>query len=64
MLSAGNPVALDELDYGYVVGARLGNLPTDLQDKVLDLGACGPLEGADGRRVVEWDHKGRRLIVA
>ena len=61
MLSAENLAALNS---GYVVGARLRNLPMDLQEKILDLEAYGPLNGSDGRRVAEWDHKGRRLIVA
>ena len=64
MLSAANLDALDALGSGYVVGARLRSLPADLQDKVLDNEAYGPLEGSDSRRVAEWDHKGRRLIVA
>ena len=33
------------------------------QKKVLDPDAYGPLEGSQSRRVGEWEHKGRRLIV-
>ncbi len=64
MLSAGNLAALDALDSGYVVGARRRNLPMDLQEKILDLEARGPLDGSDCRRVAEWDHNVRRRIVA
>ncbi len=64
MLSAENLAALDALDSGYVVGARQRNLPMDLQEKILHLEAYGPLDGPEGRPVAEWDHKGRRLIVA
>ncbi len=59
MLSSRNLAALDALDSGYVVGARLRNLPKDPQEKILDLEAYGPLDGSDGRRVAEWDCKGR-----
>ena len=61
MLSTQNLAALDALGSGDVVGARLRNLPKDPQEKILDLEAYGPLDGSDGRRVAEWDCKGRRL---
>ena len=64
VLSAGNLATLDTMESGYVVGTRLRNLPADLQEKILDPEAYRPLDGPDGRRVAEWDHKGRRLIVA
>ncbi|MCY4191498.1 MAG: hypothetical protein OXD42_09290 [Rhodospirillaceae bacterium] len=34
-----------------------------LQKQVLETAACAPLEGSENRRVGEWEHKGRRLIV-
>ena len=63
MLSADNLDAMDAMGNGYVVGARLRKLPAALQKKVLDPDAYGPLEGSQSRRVGEWEHKGRRLIV-
>ena len=63
MLSADNLDAMDAMGNGYVVGARLRKLPSALQKKILDPDAYGPLEGSQSRRVGEWEHKGRRLIV-
>ena len=63
MLSADNLDAMDAMDNEYVVGARLRKLPAALKKQVLDLDAYGPLEGSQSRRVGEWEHKGRRLIV-
>ena len=63
MLSAENLDAMDKMGNEYVVGARLRNLPSALKEQVLDLDAFGPLEGSQSRRVGEWEHKGRRLIV-
>ena len=63
MLSADNLDTMDAMNNGYVVGARLRKLPAALKTRVLDRDAYGPLEGSEGRRVREWEHKGRRLIV-
>ena len=63
MLSAENLDAMDKMGNEYVVGARLRNLPSALKEQVLDLDAFGPLEGSQSRRVGEWEHKGRHLIV-
>ena len=51
------------MDNECVVGARLRKLPAALKKQVLDPDAYGPLEGSQSRRVGEWEHKGRRLIV-
>ena len=64
MLSAGNLDALDALGNGYVVGAGLRGLPAALNEKILDPGAYSPLQGSGEPRVGEWEHLGRRLIVA
>ena len=64
MLSAESLAALDALESCYVVCDRLRNLPMDQQEEILDLEAYGPLDGTDCRRIAEWDHRGRRLIVA
>ena len=63
MLSAANLDAMDKIGGEYVVGARLRNLPVALQKQVLETDAYVPLEGSEDRRVGEWEHKGRRLIV-
>ena len=63
MLSADNLDAMDAMDNECVVGARLRKLPAALKKQVLDPDAYGPLEGSQSRRVGEWEHKGRRLIV-
>ena len=63
MLSADNLDAMDDIGGEYVVGARLRNLPVALQKRVLETDAYAPLEGSENRRVGEWEHKGRRLIV-
>ena len=63
MPGADNLDAMDAMGNGYMVGARLRKLPVALHKQVLDPDAYGPLKGADGRRVGEWEHKGRRLIV-
>ena len=46
-----------------MVGARLRKLPAALREQVLETDAYAPLEGSENRRVGEWEHKGRRLIV-
>ena len=63
MLSAANLDAMDKIGGEYVVGARLRTLPVALQKQVLETDAYVPLEGSEDRRVGEWEHKGRRLIV-
>ena len=63
MLSADNLDAMDRIGGEYVVGARLRKLPLALQRQILDPDTYAPLEGSKGRRVGEWEHKGRRLIV-
>ncbi len=63
MLSAANLEALDAMGGGYVVGARLRQLPGALRKKIWNLDSYGPLEGSSERRVNEWEHQGRQLIV-
>ena len=63
MLSAGNLDAMDRIGGEYVVGARLRQLPLALQRQILEKGDAVALEGSEGRRVGEWEYKGRRLIV-
>ncbi len=63
MPSADNLDAMDLIGGEYAVGARLRTLPVALQKQVLQTDAYAPLEGSEDRRVGEWEHKGRRLIV-
>ncbi len=63
MPSADNLDAMDLVGGEHVVGARLRTLPVALQKRVLETDAYAPLEGSDNRRVGEWEHRGRRLIV-
>ena len=63
MLSADNLDAMDKIGSEYVVGARLRKLPLALKRQILEKDTYAPLEGSERRRVGEWEHKGRRLIV-
>ncbi len=63
MLSANNLDAMDTIGGEDVVGARRRKLPLAQQKQILDPGTYAPLEGSKDRRVGEWEHKGRRLIV-
>ena len=63
MLNEDNLHALDEADAYYIVGAKLKQLPSALQTKVLDKSAYQALDkGASS--AAELTHKKRRLIVS
>ena len=63
MLNEDNLSALDEAGAYYIVGAKLKQLPSALQTRVLDKSAYQPL-GKDGSSAAELTHKKRRLIVS
>ncbi len=63
MLNEDNLSALDEAGAYYIVGAKLKQLPSALQTKVLDKSAYQAL-GKGGSSAAELTHKKRRLIVS
>ena len=63
MLNEDNLSALDEAGAYYIVGAKLKQLPSALQTKVLDKSAYQAV-GKGGSSAAELTHKKRRLIVS
>ena len=63
MLNEDNLHALDEAGAYYIVGAKLKQLPSALQTKVLDKSAY-QADGKGGSSAAELTHKKRRLIVS
>ena len=47
----------------YIVGARLKSLPTELKERILDLGSYRPADSSEGSLSAEFEHKGRRIVV-
>ena len=65
MFNKENLAELDELEeekIEYIVGARIKNMPNDLQQKILD--KKNYKEIFEGFKVGEFEHKGRKLIVS
>lgn len=56
MISRGNVEELDRRNIGFIVGARLANLPVKLQDRI-----SGAVSGRDAKTTVA-NHLGHRLI--
>ena len=63
MFSDDNLKELEAQGCGYIVGARIKNLPKTLAEQILDTGAYRPLEGVAGMQVAQWRHGDRRLVV-
>lgn len=66
LFNSSNLNVLEDAGFEYIVGARLKNLPKDLQEKVLDLSNYDnePLDEEDQIRYCEFLHQERRLIVS
>ena len=63
MLSRDNLAAMEAEGMFYIVGARLKKLPKGCQEEVLDPGRFGAPD-AEGVRVQEVMHQGRRIVVS
>ncbi len=63
MFGEENLAELEAEDCGYIVGARIKNLPRTVQDRILDADAYQPMEGRSDIRVMECLYRGRRLLV-
>ncbi len=63
MLSKANLAAMEAEGMFYIVGAKLKQLPKDCREEVLDPRRLGEPD-ADGVRVQEVEHLGRRIVVS
>ena len=63
MLSGANLAAMEAERMFHIVGAKLKQLPKDCREEVLDPRRLGALD-ADGVRVQEVMHLGRRIVVS
>jgi len=65
MFNKKNLQELDELEdheYEYIVGARLKNMPQDIQKQILDCNNYKQVK--EGYRIGEFTYKGRKLLVS
>jgi len=64
MFSERNLAALESRGHGYIVGARLRQLPKALKERVLNTGRYRQAPGEEaGGKVGVFRHKGRRIVV-
>ena len=63
MLSKANVAALQELNCDYLLAARLGSIADDKLDKLL-LKLNNQTMDADGFKLVDTEHEGRRLVLS